>query len=203
MRTTVEVLACFVCIVASSAIGDVTTTFDADLGGWTSNTPGEIMWADADPEGNPGGYARFEDATTEDTFLIAPAKYLGDWSALDGVEQLSYDHNVIWITGSAFSRSPHTVTISGPGGQATWTGPFAPRDPGWNTFTAPMAESEWTVDSGAWNALLADVTSLSIRFEQFSNLDISGMDNIILTPEPATLSLLALGGLVMIRRRRR
>jgi len=202
MTKTVRVMACLVCVFVGNAMGGVLTTFDSGLDGWTSNTPAEVTWADSG--GNPGGYARFEDATINDTYLIAPPRYLGDWSGLDGVESISYDHNVIWITGSAFPRAPYTVVISGPGGQATWTGAYAPRQPGWNTVTAPVTESEWTIDSGQWDAILANVTDLSIRVEQYSNLDISGMDNISLhTPEPATLSVLGLGGLAMLRRRRR
>lgn len=200
-------MTCLVCIFTGDAIGTVTTPFDSGLGGWTSNTPAEIVWEASG--GNPGGYARFTDATPNHTYLIAPPEYLGDWSGLDGAGSISYDHNVIWLTGSAFAPVPYTVRISGPGGEATWSGAIAPRRPGWTRVTAPISEPSWSVGSGRWDDILTEVQTLSIRIEQFSNMDITGLDSIVLTaprlpeapepgpagagvPEPATLCALAL-----------
>ena len=201
MKMTVSVVVCLVCVFSGNAIGAVITTFDSDLEGWTSNTTTEITWTS--PGGNPDGYARFDDATINDTYLIAPARYLGDWSGLVGTD-ISYDHNVLSMTPNSPAPAAYTVKISGPGNDATWTGATAPSRPGWDTVTVPILESAWTVNSGTWAGLLADVDNLSIRIEHWSNLDTAGVDNITLAiPEPATLSLLALGGLAMLRRRRR
>ena len=224
MKRTVRAVACLVCIFTGHAIGATTSTFDSTLGGWTSNTPAEISWAGSG--GTPGGYARFDDVTSNHTFLFAPPSYLGDWSGLDGTGSISYDHNMIWLTPSGFAATPYTVKISGPGGEATWTGSIATRLPGWDTKTALISESEWNIDSGTWDAILANVTELSIRIEQFSNMDICGLDNITLAiaepgddllvadanepnaaiPEPMTmlavgLSVTGLGGYVRRRRR--
>ena len=71
--------------------------------------------------------------------------------------------------------------ISGPGGQATYTGP-APQT-AWATYTAPINASSWTVNSGTWDAILKDVTSVKIRIEGVLNtangaLDVDGIDNV-------------------------
>ena len=182
------------------------STFDADLEGWTSNTPAEVLWAGTG--GNPGGYARFEDVLSESTFLIAPAPFLGDWSGLDGWGVLSYDHKV-FQAGNYSEAWAYEVRISGPGGSANWTGaaPTGPTD--WMPQVIPIRQDAWSVQSGTWSGLLGSVDTLWISIEQFSSLsgpqEICGIDNVQLVPEPSSLFALicALGGLGAAWRRRR
>jgi len=164
-----------------------------DLDGWTSNTPSEVTWAASG--GNPGGYARHEDSSSEGTFLWAPAKFLGDWSSLDGTGSLSFDHKLFTSGAGVRTIAPYTVLLSGPAGAAEWTSPgpsgTPPFDTPWLSFTANLVESEWTITQGSWTALLADVTQLEIIIEIIDSTgpgppwDISGLDNIVLTGEPS------------------
>ena len=161
----------------------VSSTFDSDVDGWTGDNVGEFSFGA--PGGNPDGYLRFDDLFSLGGFAIAPSKFLGDWSALDGSGAIRYDQRVISAgshTGSVFRR----ILLSGPGGSAEWQGPFpcggqfctTP----WETFFALLDESVWTVTSGTWAALLADVTDFRISADQFITMnptpDAEGLDNI-------------------------
>ncbi len=158
------------------------STFDSGLEGWTLAGNGSLSH---DPEGgNPGGYARFGDAWGPhgDGWLVAPAEFLGDWSALDAVGMLFWDHRVInGGEGPTYLRAQ--AAFSGPGGSAIFTSSDL-LGHGWRSFSAPIAESAWNV-SGDWNALLNNVTELRIRIEGVHNvgprLDIDGIDNVLLT----------------------
>ena len=178
----------------------VISTFDATLEGWTSdNTPAEVTWAS--PGGNPNGYARFVDATNNVTEIQAPAGFLGDWAAFEG-GMLSFDFKVI-EPGDEPDYAPYTIHLSGPGGTASWYGatPSGPTE--WVRVAAQLTEADWSVTSGTWEALLADVTGLRIRIEIIINNvpyqptgEVSGLDNVVLTDEPYAIPTLSRWGLV-------
>lgn len=172
----------------------VQSTFDAGLEGWTSNIPAEISYASTG--GNPGGYIRFEDFSGYRTYLIAPAKFLGDWSTLDEQGILCYDHKV-FQTGTYDEAIPYEVTIRGPSGSANWKGATPTGQTGWVIQVVPIRQEAWTVLSGTWSGLLSDVDTLEITIEQFSNpstpFDTCGIDNIELLPEPSSLLALLCG----------
>ncbi|MGE3542269.1 MAG: PEP-CTERM sorting domain-containing protein [Candidatus Tectimicrobiota bacterium] len=137
--------------------------------------------------------------------LSAPAKFLGSWSTLDGVGHLSWDSIVI---DESFSPTavPFRVFISGPGGSAHV---FPTANQGvwhtWVTTIVPINQGDWTIDSGTWAGLLANVTDLRVQIERVSNAgsfsvfgpgDRDGVDNVFLgtpVPEPSTWILLAAG----------
>jgi hypothetical protein len=187
------------------------STFDTSLDGWTSNTPSQISWSKTG--GNPGGFISFEDTTNDWTVVNAPATFLGNYSALNSVGTISFDHKIIAETGIQ-SLSPYEVDLSGLGGSATWTGATPKGVTGWVTLNVPLVQSDWTINSGTWTGLLADVTQLQIPIELVTNdtipgdTDHEGIDNVILSssaPEPASLTLLGagmggLGGLALRRR---
>lgn len=56
---------------------------------------------------------------------------------------------------------------------------------------------------GTWEDILANVTMLRIDAEFTSGDDAFAFDNVELTPEPATLTLFVLGGMALVRRRKR
>jgi hypothetical protein len=77
----------------------------------------------------------------------------------------------------------------------------------------PLIQADWTINSGTWSGLLANVTQLQIPMELVTNdtipgdTDHEGIDNVILstsTPEPASLALFGCGiaGLWCLARRR-
>lgn len=180
--------------VAPPAI-PVESTFDANLGGWTGH-PSEVSWVSTG--GNPDGFARWQDAVSASPPLTAPNEFLGNWSSLDGVGFISYDQK-IFSTGSFTSRGSFKVGISGPGGSATWYGPQAPNSCpgqpgcGWTTYFVPIIESEWTLTSGSWSALLSEVNGLVIHPELYSNIlgtETQGIDNVRLAIAAPTQNII-------------
>lgn len=189
---------------SGSATATVVSTFDVDADGWTCSIASDCSWSPAG--GNPGGYLHFDDQTEGETFAVAPAKFLSDWSAFDENGSISFDQSIfVFGTGSA---NPYTIRISGPGGSAEWTGHTPAGATPWTTIVAPISEGAWNLESGAWASLLADVTDLRIRIEMVPNIggpqDSGGLENINLVPEPSTALLLALGlpGVAVLRQRR-
>jgi len=188
------------------------STFDTSLDGWTSNTSSQISWSKTG--GNPGGFILFEDTTNAWTVVDAPSAFLGNYSALNDVGTISFDHKIIAETGIQ-SLSPYEVDLSGPGGSATWTGATPTGVTGWVTVNVPLVKSDWTINSGTWSGLLANVTQLQVPMELVTNdtipgdTDHEGIDNVILSssaPEPASLTLIGsgvatLGGWTIRRRR--
>ncbi|MBI1323616.1 PEP-CTERM sorting domain-containing protein [bacterium] len=190
--------------------------FDQGLEGWTSNTPAEVKWQAAG--GNPGGFAQFVDGSSGETWFDAPAPFLGNLGAMNETGTISYDHRLVQIGSQNNGIVPLEVRLSGPGGQAFWLGTIPPESTLWNSIVVPFQQSAWTVSSGNWDAILADVTSLRIRFEHVdngfrgpTNRETVTIDNVTLTanpvPEPASIvSLLiagALGAGYRMRRRKR
>jgi hypothetical protein len=110
------------------------STFDTSLDSWTSNTPAQISWSKTG--GNPGGFILFEDVTNDWTVVDAPKTFLGNYTALNGVGTISFDHKIIAETGIQ-SLSPYEVDLSGPGGSATWLGTTPKGVTGWVTENVP------------------------------------------------------------------
>jgi hypothetical protein len=156
------------------------STFNKNLSGWTSNTPAEVVWHSSG--GNPGGFVQFTDMTSATTYIDAPASFHGAYTALDGAGFITFQHNILQEQ-SVSSYDPYQVFLSGPGGAAVFNGgtPTA-ASTGWLTVAAPLAAADWTVTSGTWSGLLANVTDLQIVIEVVGNnnsgTDIEGIDNV-------------------------
>jgi len=169
-------------LFAASASAQICSTFDTGLDGWTCDTSG-CSWAATG--GNPDGYLRFDEGGDSTTQAVAPGTFWGDWSDLDGIGNIFYDHRIISEGTGVFGYSPYYVRIAGPGGSAEWVGDTPSGATDWVLIAAPLVESEWTVTSGTWSALLADVTDLRIRIEQVTNSggandEVDGIDNVCL-----------------------
>ena len=133
-------------------------------------------------------------------------QYLGNWSSLNGTGILKWDQ-ILFSTGGDPEAYGFEAQISGPGGSATFTSTIDDTVVGqWIAITAPIDQSSWTVNSGTWAGLLADVTSLNLSIENVTNIhtptvqdpgDHDGIDNVFLgttsVPEPTGLTLLGLG----------
>lgn len=217
MRTVIivgTVVAFLVPVASARAEVIASSTFDTGLDGWTvdsGNVTGNLAWSSTG--GNPGGFLLAIDGTNPNGIMRAPGKYLGNWTPLDGTGTLSFDHKVIDLGAGVFEVGPYTVDIAGPTTSATWTSTTAPNGvTPWVNIVVPIEESAWSVTSGTWAALLADVTRLRIHVELIGNNqqpnDLAGLDNVVLSqstaiPEPASIVLLAVGalGIVLYRRR--
>ncbi len=170
--------------------GCISSTFDIDTDDWASNTTGVFNHSTTD--GNPGGYANFEDKTGDAAFIFAPAIFLGDWSDYNNVGYISYEHKIFKKGESWFDEyKPYTIIISGPGGEATWNRDLCdnmsdknciPEPTEWIPNTAILTGVEadgWTINSGSWSVLLENVTELKIRIEQVDGqYDEAGIDNV-------------------------
>jgi PKD repeat protein len=128
-------------------------------------------------DGNPGTYCRVNDLAGELSVGIAPPKFLGDWTQLDDNAAIIID---IRTNQTVTVDIEYFIKISGPGGEA-----MLPVDPTmadaynqWKTFVYMIDETGWTMNSGTWNALLANVEELRIAMEYSDNTDIVHVDNI-------------------------
>ena len=174
----------------------VQTTFDSDLGGWTSNTPSEVVWSATG--GNPGGEALFTDGSGNSTILIAPSSFLSpavNYTKLDGKAYITFQHQMV-KEGGVTGTTPYVIHLSGPDGSANFTGAnaivLAKKNP-WVTMAVPLLEADWTLNSGTWAALLANVNSIQINMELVTNsgtgpFDQEAIDNIKIVSHPAGFS---------------
>nr|WP_319494010.1 LamG-like jellyroll fold domain-containing protein [uncultured Desulfobacter sp.] len=154
------------------------SNFNSGLEGWAGYSP-ELRWNQSG--GNPGGYLRWSDAGAPSKWLSAPSKFTGDWSYLDGDGYISFDQYII-STGNYNSRGRRNISISGPGGSASWSGPKAQTTGGWYSFLVPLKESCWSINSGSWSELLKNVSTFSISPEFYGNIccgtESTGTDNV-------------------------
>lgn len=129
--------------------------------------------------GNRAGYVSITDKSGDTSIALAPAKYLGDWSSLNGIGIVTVDLRIISRSDTVAGISEF-IRISGPGGSA-----FVTIDPAefpesglvWKTFAYPIDPSRWIVDSGTWLGLLQDVTECRITTEFYANTETIGLDN--------------------------
>jgi hypothetical protein len=146
----------------------------------------------------------FQDQSTVQTLVYAPlaSGFLGNLSGLNNVGVISYDDKIIEETDFE-SVSPYQIELTGPGGDAVWTGPLpslsADDTTDWVHLSAPLIEADWTINSGSWDALLADVTQLSINIELVkggtapNGIDKEGIDNVEISTVPVPPSWILLG----------
>ena len=166
----------------------IESTFDAGLEDWQAPDDGELAWRETG--GDPDGYARvWDDGTGNEVNVVSPSTFHGDWlRAAEVPAMISVDYRLFASSGSRY-RGPSLV-ISGPGGAATLELPTAagPATQHWQTVLVPLEESIWTVTSGTWEGLLADVTHFEIGAEYTNGEEEVGVDNVrLLLPWAETL----------------
>lgn len=189
----------------TSAIAVPIVISDFDDGtsqGWTlnSNIPTGGFLQLLTSGGNPGGYIQFIDQGSSSALapvMDAPSSYLGDYTSVGSSLQFEFDLKIEQaFTTNSFGP---LITLSGPGGTANFTDMRTPTT-AWQHYVVSINESAWTVTSGSWNALFADVTSLSVHIDVLAGLGKdSGIDNFAITsantpiPEPSTMLLFGSG----------
>ena len=173
----------------SPAFGQISSTFDTDLDGWTISGDNNAVWLAA--LGNPGGCLDVNDLAIGDmNWAIAPRKFLGDWGAFTSADTFYFDIFELNTSGGAWFSSHH-VTIEGPGGSAWANAPQLPTPPPtgvWLTGSISFDPAEWTIVSGTWEAILANVTSCHIFAEWVTGGEKTRLDNIRLSSSPTTVS---------------
>jgi hypothetical protein len=169
----------FAIIEPNSVFGSVyaESNFDDGLEGWSAiTTDATILWSSEG--GNPGGY--FQLVETQHlgnrSWAVAPAKFLGNWSILDGNARLCADLKLI---SGAPIQDIFRFEIGGPGGQALKTCAIGSSMKGqWGRFSVPISQSEWDVSQGTWDGLLSNVEYLGIEIEHVVGNEVTGLDNV-------------------------
>ncbi len=117
--------------------------------------------------------------------LIAPAASLGDLSAYDG-GTFSWDGKALdeGTGGVPESYAYGKVTVTGTAGSATHPGIPSARRPtvagGWTGFSLDFTAADFGVTQGGWDAILADVTSITLGGNAWKGFETLGYDNIAL-----------------------
>lgn len=170
--------------------------FNADAEGWTTTNGGLQTWVATG--GNGGGWLRVADDTGDDFLLNAPVAWLGNWSGYLG-GTLSFD--ALNANGESPDWAPFgEVTLTGTAGTVVLDAVAAnnpPADGQWHRYSVLLSPAAGWTGSASLAAVLANVTSLTIKGEFHAGVsEVVGMDNIEVTavPEPASVALL-LGGL--------
>jgi hypothetical protein len=155
----------------------VTETFTAaGLADWSfGNTGGATNPGSG---GNSGGFCQIADGTGA-SYAYAPSRYLGDWSPLNGSGRLTIDVRILSHGGTPVDVAEF-IRLSGPGGTAVVPMPAADLPPVgriWKTYGFPLQAASWTVTTGTWAGLLANVTECRIQMEFINGTEVVGFDN--------------------------
>jgi len=207
------VVALTILAAATVAVGVpiASSTFDTGDEGWRLGTTldydGPVSWLATG--GNPGGFIYGQDPDTGAFGFKAPAKFLGPVSDAYGHE-LTFD----------------IASYQTPEGPSSWVGMRGVNGleliclydtptyvyPAWNSRAVTMTENAgWVrVSDGqppTYNQFMSVLNNLGgliimAEFVDGFGDDISGLDNVVLAPEPATLAMLAVAAALLGRRRR-
>ena len=217
-QTTSLTMACLLTMVAacwtSSALANVTDTFDASADGWT-HAPG------GDPDttvtfsatgGNPGGCIVLDDAAEgANDFFDAPAKYLGNDSVYfngtfsfqladnSSIDSLSAE---LTLTDGAGDTLTQALPNFSSGGYVSFS--FTLNQSGGWTYT-PAGGTGSAATQAEFQAVLANVSSLVVPGDFHNGAEMTLLDNVALSvPEPSTwAAVLGGAGLLGLTLRRR
>ncbi|MCK5454242.1 MAG: hypothetical protein KAJ16_07770, partial [Calditrichia bacterium] len=162
----------------------VVTDFDSDsLEGWRAVGDG-VFYFEAGT-GNPGNCMRVDDDATGSLLIaLAPAIFLGDWSAATASDSITADIFLHFINGSPFTPG-WIFRISGPGGTATaLQGASTPPYDVWTHFSIARFSAQWSIQQGNWQALTQHVSMLEILVEYITGDEYVRLDNPTLTFTP-------------------
>jgi hypothetical protein len=174
--------------VAAPLEAQVISTFDANLDGWRIIGDNTAIWQAAG--GNPGGCLDVNDLATGSTnWASAPSKFLGNWSSFTPADSVFFDIYEVNTSGGAWI-AVHHVRIEGPGG-AAWANDVRvvspPAQGTWLHVRVMLAPEIWTLESGTWIGLLANVTSVRIFAEWVDGGETTWLDNIGISRTPAPI----------------
>jgi hypothetical protein len=193
------------------------STFDTNAEGWAGvtadSTTGTVPVVTnlaltySSSGGNPGGFVSVDDPDAEDTLFVSPAGFHGNLLMLLG-GFIRFDMR---YTGALDYNGPDLV-IKGGGTVLRYNAPIPAVNPNtWTTISYTLSPGAgWTIGSGAaatvtdFQTVFAAITDLWITAEltngfvenaQLDNVSINSLDTDV--PEPKTLPLLALGGVLV------
>ena len=160
--------------------------------------------------GNPGGFISISDPDNGDFTFSAPAAFLGNLSTAIGTT-MTYD---LMHTGPAEYHTSDVI-FTGNGSRLLWrSSPDLTPSTAWTSVAvllSPSAQWHLNTTSGAlatatdFQNVFANVDGIFIRGEfSTSQIESSGLDNVLIVPEPGSGVLLfaGLGSLLLFRWRR-
>jgi len=175
-------------VAASSSLAQVSSSFDVDLDGWRISGDNSAVWQTLG--GNPGGCLDVNDlAIGEGNWAIAPRKFLGDWSAFTSADTIFFDIYELNTSGGEWNIGHHVI-IEGPGGAAWADAPEVPAPPPtgvWLRGRISFDPACWTIISGNWESLIANITSVRILAELVVGEEETWLDNIRLSSSPSAI----------------
>jgi len=173
-----------VSVASGQVVTPVKSTFDQGLDGWTL-APGQNAAIGHEASGgSPGGYVRLTSGGNGRSDIEAPAAYLGDWSHLDAVGILRFDHKIFELGALPMGPpyKPFEVVLEGNGTNVARFLSVETAQQAWTTAIVPLQEQLWSVESGSWASLLSNVDKVLIRIELVGNDalpdDVDGIDNV-------------------------
>ncbi len=174
-------------LVALASLGPITLAraavvsgFDTDLQGWRVTGDNAMTWQSTG--GNPGGCLAVNDLATGDNNLaVAPPAFLGDWRGMSTGDSLAADFWFVNTSGGTLYYGPYLFRIAGPGGAATALTGTIPPQSAWTRIGVALDPAAWTLESGTWGALLADVNSVTIESEFVTGDETVRLDNVRLS----------------------
>jgi hypothetical protein len=169
----------------------ITSTFDTDLDGWTSNGQGTLAFLAAG--GAPGGYLEATDNSSGNMHVTAPGKFLGDLTAFSN---LSVDIRAYATPGTIRAAFGTLTFVNGALSISLDLG-----DPStvWTNYATPLNAAAFGASAATYTSVMSNVTSLTLILEadKDSNTELVGMDNFTISdlgsagvPEPASFGLL-------------
>lgn len=203
---------CYLVVVLTTLAGneasaELVTTFDSGLEGWTTDNTG--LFQHVASGGNPGGYLYLDNDEGAISHIFAPGSFLGNLSSYDG-GVISFDGNLLSNGGDFYEAADDygVITITGTAGMASFDlapGGATPPLNAWQTYSANLDASTWGVSQTQWDAILSDVTSVSLTVEGLFGSEVNGIDNfrISTVPEPGAAIMFSLGLSALMGRRRR
>lgn len=165
----------------------VSSSFAADDEGWTVDHNAGTGFDWIATGGNPAGYVSVEDVMTPGAATaVAPSAFHGDLGDCIG-QVLRIDFRLDTAGAGAYREPFGTVTIAGTSGAAS--ADIVPgTDPlpsSWTTYSLFLDAARWGVSEAAWNAILADVTSIEVDVDSYQQGgDRIDMDNVVLADAP-------------------
>jgi len=184
------------------------STFDSNDEGWTITGDaqgGSVLPTYHATGGNPGGYVSATDNVQGGVWYFkAGPQFHGDFSTGYGTDltfdlrqsgtHSQFDSVDVYVRGGGLELTYDTA--SNPGTVWTSYGIELTETAGWKLGGVPPTQAEML-------QVLADVTDMQIRGEFITGSDVGDLDNVVMVPGPAGLSLLALGAPLLGRKRRR